>query len=216
MNGFVIAGTLAAAVASTASAGFTGWSVEVGAADANGNANYSVFLNVTNDFQYVFLNCFDYENRGGTMGAQHNDMFTDPDGGVFGTWSPAGTTAGLNAGDSYVTASGNYGGGLTGTALDPSFNDGVGDGLAFHSGWYDASPGSANNISMTTLKHKVAQIRRNVNLGNHDFWLRLGYKKANTTVALFGDGVITLVGVPAPGAIALLGLAGLTARRRRA
>lgn len=211
---------IAAAIASTASAGFTGWSVAY-VENGDGSRTYQVSLNVTTDQQYVFLNCFNYEGQAGAaMGATHQDNYSDPEGGVFGSWSPAATNlAWHNAGDSYVTATGNYGGGATGTALDPSFNDEIGDGLAWHAGWYDASPGTANNISMSTGSQRIMQITRNagaVNSGDHVFWLRLGYKVANTTTALFGDGFITLAGVPAPGAIALVGLAGLTATRRRA
>jgi uncharacterized protein (TIGR03382 family) len=44
--------------------------------------------------------------------------------------------------------------------------------------------------------------------------LQLAYKVNGTSTALFGNGSFQ-IGVPAPGAMALLGLAGLTGRRRR-
>ncbi|MSR18950.1 MAG: PEP-CTERM sorting domain-containing protein, partial [Phycisphaerales bacterium] len=46
-------------------------------------------------------------------------------------------------------------------------------------------------------------------------YLKIGFKVASTTTALFGQGNYTLVGVPAPGALALLGMAGFMSRRRR-
>jgi uncharacterized protein (TIGR03382 family) len=51
-------------------------------------------------------------------------------------------------------------------------------------------------------------------LGKARFNLTSGFKIANTTTALFGFGSY-VIGVPAPGAVALLALAGLAARRRR-
>jgi len=48
------------------------------------------------------------------------------------------------------------------------------------------------------------------------FGFTVGWKLAGTTTALFaGAGQSISIGVPAPGAIALLGLAGMAARRRR-
>jgi MYXO-CTERM domain-containing protein len=49
------------------------------------------------------------------------------------------------------------------------------------------------------------------------FHLKTGFKLASTTQALFGIGSFTIgvVPVPAPGALALLGLAGAFGRRRR-
>jgi uncharacterized protein (TIGR03382 family) len=44
--------------------------------------------------------------------------------------------------------------------------------------------------------------------------LQLAYKVNGTSTALFGNGSFE-IGIPAPGAMALLGLAGLTGRRRR-
>jgi hypothetical protein len=51
-------------------------------------------------------------------------------------------------------------------------------------------------------------------LGKSRFNLTSGFKIAGTTTALFGFGSY-VIGVPAPGAVALLALAGLAARRRR-
>ena len=199
-------------VATSASAAvFTGWTTSY-TVNSAGDRVHSIYANF-DVAGLIFLNCFDHEERAGAMGAKHNDMFTDVDGGVFGTWSPAGTNSGFNSTDSYVTATNNFGGGLTGTALDPSFNDDMGDHFNFHAGWYDASPGTMNVMA---ISHKVAQVVRSGSAADYRGFLKIGFKISNTTVALFGNGEYTLPGVPAPGALALLGIASLVSRRRRA
>jgi hypothetical protein len=45
--------------------------------------------------------------------------------------------------------------------------------------------------------------------------MQLSWKVAGTTTAIFGNGSFGLGVIPAPGAMALLGLAGLAGRRRR-
>ncbi|MSR19271.1 MAG: hypothetical protein EXS00_08980 [Phycisphaerales bacterium] len=60
---------------------------------------------------------------------------------------------------------------------------------------------------------KVAQIVRSATEGDYTAYLKIGFKVASTTTALFGQGNYTLT--PAPGALALLGLAGIVSRRRR-
>ncbi len=211
-NFCVLGGGLAAAIAASApGAVFTGWTSSM-TTNSAGNEVWSLYANF-DMAGLIFLNCFDHEERQGTMGALHNDMFTDPDGGVFGTWSPAGTNSGFNSTDSYVTATNSFGGGLTGTALDPSFNDNMGGGWAFHAGWYDASPGTMNVMGAS---HKVAQIVRSANAGYYRANLEIGFKISNTTTALFGNAEWSIGVVPAPGALALLGIAGLAGRRRRA
>jgi MYXO-CTERM domain-containing protein len=47
------------------------------------------------------------------------------------------------------------------------------------------------------------------------YTLRIAVNNATVSTPVFSDGSFTLGAVPAPGAIALLGLAGLTGRRRR-
>jgi hypothetical protein len=45
--------------------------------------------------------------------------------------------------------------------------------------------------------------------------LELTYKASGTAAGIFGTGTFVIPGIPAPGAVALAGLAGLTGRRRR-
>jgi hypothetical protein len=56
--------------------------------------------------------------------------------------------------------------------------------------------------------------RAAVQSGDFEFSLRLSYKVNRTSTALFGDGNLVLIGVPAPGALALACFA-LSGSRRR-
>lgn len=203
-----------ALIASGASAAvFTGWTVSPSL-----NSDFNEVWEIRANFDtagLVFLSCFDYEDHGGTpMAAIHADSLTDPAGGVFGSWRPAYTTPTQNPFDSYVTAHGTFGSPTSGgTTLGPSFDDTLGDHLAFHSEWYDPSPGTPNTIAGTS--YKVAQIVRAVGLGVHTSYLKLSFKIPGTTTVLFGSGEWS-IGMPAPGALALLGLGSVFSRRRRA
>ena len=191
------------------------------------------------------LNCFDFgkadatpegnqiaAGSSGTMNAVHNDQFqgnidSDGDGyndvfGSMGTWAADGsaqtTTQALT--DSFVTMQG-IGNGW-GTALDPSFGTPYGPqagGISppnSNAGWYDATPGTQNLIG-ATYRVRLLQIARVAADDNNLYTanLTLGYAYLGSTVAQFGYGSFT-IGAPAPGAIALVGLAGLVGRRRRA
>ena len=191
------------------------------------------------------LNCFDFAKAdatpegnqiaagsSGTMNAVHNDnlmgdLDTNGDGyadviGSMGTWA-AGTgdmSASQSLTDSFVTMQG-IGLGW-GTALDPSFGTPYGPqagGISppnSNAGWYDASPGTQNLIG-ATYRVRLLQIARVAADDNNLYTanLTLGYAYLGSTVAQFGYGSFT-IGAPAPGAIALVGLAGLVGRRRRA
>ena len=89
-------------------------------------------------------------------------------------------------------------------------------------GWYDATPGTANTIgaggTQGGYRILIAQIVRSGDdsaqgVSNHS--LQLSWKVAGTTTAIFGNGSFEIGVIPAPGAMALLGLAGLAGRRRR-
>ncbi len=170
--------------------------------------------------------------RVGAMGAVHNDNYigdidSDGDGnndvfGSVGTWvgdsSAMSSTQSLT--DSFVTMQG-IGNGW-GTALDPSFAVPFGP-LAYdiappgnvNAGWYDSTPGTANLVG-TTLKVRLLQIARlSTNTSVFTANMTLGYAAFGQTTPLFGYGSFTIGAVPAPGAMALLGLAGAFGRRRR-
>ena len=189
------------------------------------------------------LNCFDFAKAdatpegnqiaagsSGTMNAVHNDNFqgdvdSDGDGtpdvfGSMGTWAADGSamTSTQSLTDSFVTMQG-IGNGW-GTALDPSFGTPYGPAAGgisppnSNAGWYDATPGTQNLIG-ATYRVRLMQIARVAAEDTTAYTanLTLGYAYLGSTVAQFGYGSFT---IPAPGAIALVGLAGLVGRRRRA
>ena len=218
MKSLVAGSVLAAAVASVASAGFTGYSVQR-TITAGGNIQYQVFAN-WDQSGLVFLNAFNFATQSGTMNARHQDFFTAD--GEVGTWQAGSSVSAADRGeDSWVTASGLATASGWGSALDPGFANGgtVGD-INNGAGWYDATPGTPNAIgaggSQGGYRILLAQIVRNGNDADAlaTFYLKQAFKVAGTTTALFGEGTFT-IGVPAPGAMALLGLAGLAGRRRR-
>jgi hypothetical protein len=219
MKKSLVAGTmLAAAVASVASAGFTGYSVQR-TITAGGNIQYQVFAN-WDQSGLVFLNAFNFATQSGTMNARHQDFFTAD--GEVGTWQAGSSVSAADRGeDSWVTASGLATASGWGSALDPGFANGgtVGD-INNGAGWYDATPGTPNAIAAggTQGGYRIllAQIVRNGSDADAlaTFYLKNSFKVAGTTTALFSEGTFT-IGVPAPGAMALLGLAGMAGRRRR-
>ena len=208
----------AALVTSTASATFTGLTIETAFHAATGRNVYSIYANfsVSND---RILNCFDTMNMSGTMNALHTDnafgdIDTDGDGyadvfGATGAWSQTwNSTAGIPS-DSFVAI------GAPGpVALDPGFaGPYTSGGITDLSGWYDSTPGS-QNLAGVTLKVKIMQIAR-LAAGETAYTGRLnvGYALFGTTTPLFSGNVSYTL--PAPGALALLGLAGIVSRRRR-
>jgi len=216
----------AALVASSASAAFTGFSVDR-TVTAEGNTQYKIYAN-WNQSNAVMLNAFNFTQLSGALNARHQDAGEDPDGNPLASWSAGvnllGTAARNN--DSWVTVSGSGTSGGHDTALDPSFVYAAGSTdrsfIPHNAGWYEASPGTPNVVqaggNQGGYRMMLLQIVRS---GSGDdpiatFGFTVGWKVANTTTALFGGtGQVITIGVPAPGAIALLGLAGLAARRRR-
>ena len=214
----LVAGSmLAAAVASVASAGFSGYSVNR-TVTAGGNIQYQVFAN-WDQSGLVFLNAFNFATQSGTMNARHQDFFVAD--GEVGTWQAGSSVSSADRGeDSWVTASGLATSSGWGTALDPGFANGgtVGD-INNGAGWYDATPGTANNIlaggTEGGYRMLLAQIVRSGDDSSQAgsvHSMQLAWKVAGTTTAIFGNGSFA---IPAPGAMALLGLAGLAGRRRR-
>lgn len=205
-----------ALITSTATATFTNVSVE---RVTNGERSiYSVYANFTVSNDRI-VNAFDFTNVTGTMAALHNDnafgnIDTDGDGyadvfGATGAWSQTwNNTAGIPT-DSFVMI------GAPGpVALDPGFTGPfISGSVANGSGWYDSTPGS-QNLAGATLRVKLMQIARSsaqeqIFTAN----ITVGYAAFGTTTAQFGNGSFT---IPAPGALALMGFAGLVSRRRRA
>ena len=225
MNAFFVSSVAVFAAASTATAGFTGFSADR-VVLSNGNIQYKVYANF-NDVglpagqSWVFLNAYSHATVSGTMNAVHQDFFVQD--GEVGTWQAGSSVSAADRDfDSWVTASGLATSSGWGTALDPGFTSGgtVGD-VNNGAGWYDATPGTPNAIGVggTQGGYRIllAQIVRNGNDADAlaTFYLKNAFKVAGTTTALFAEGTFSIGVVPAPGAMALLGVAGLAGRRRR-
>jgi hypothetical protein len=225
MKSLAIFGAVAL-VASSASAAFTGFSVDR-VITAEGNTQYKVYAN-WDQSNAVMLNAFNFTQISGSLNARHQDAGEDADGNPLASWSAnvnlLGTAARNN--DSWVTVSGSGTSGGNDTSLDPSFSYPAGNAdrsfIPANAGWFDATPGAPNAVlaggAQGGYRMLLVQIVRS---GSGDdpiatFGMTVGWKLANTTTALFaGAGQVITIGVPAPGALALLGLAGLAARRRR-
>ena len=221
-------------ITSSASAIFTGWTTSVAAVYGTQGWRdvYSVYANFSNDgaagSNARMLNIFDFgkadstpegnqiaNGTSGIMSAVHNDNAISINS--IGTWE-AGADA-FNVGsdqfltDSYVTMKGI--GNNWGTILDPSFTEpsGLNAGtIPITAGWYTSSPATPYLVG-TTLKYKVLQIAHVAGCGNvFTANMTLGYAAFGQFTPLFGYGSFT---IPAPGAMALLGLAGAFGRRRR-
>ncbi len=191
----------AALITSSASATFTGLTVEVAYHAATGRNVYSMYANFTVSNDRI-LNVFHTMNIAGTMSALHTDnafgdIDTDGDGyadvfGATGAWSQTwNSTAGIPS-DSFVTI------GAPGpVALDPGFTGPfVSASIANLSGWYDSTPGSENLIG-TTLKVKVMQIAR-LAAGETAYTgqFNIGYAAFGATTPLFSGNVQYTIGPP--------------------
>jgi hypothetical protein len=220
MTRFVLASVVASTLAASASASFTGFE-SVRTITAAGNTQYKLYANFSAG-NYVFLNAFSWANTGAALNARHQDAAEDLDGNPSQSWSASvnllGTTARDN--DSWVSASGSGTSAGADASLDPGFNPSNTGEIPAGAGWFDATPGTGNAITAANpaggFRMLIAQICRtgddNGYFSTHG--LQISYKVVGTATALFGSGSFT-IGVPAPGAMALLGLAGLAGRRRR-
>ena len=216
MRSLMCAAAMVVGSASTALAGFTGFTADR-AVLSNGNIQYKVYANFDNvglpsGQSWVFLSCYSHTRVSGTMNAVHNDFFVDD--GEVGTWrAGSSVSAATRDLDSWVTASGLATSSGWGTALDPGFTNGgtVGD-INNGAGWYDATPGTANTV--TGGRMLIMQIVRTAaNDSVYTANLSITYKVSGSSTPI-QPGAFQYT-IPAPGAVALAGLAGLTGRRRR-
>lgn len=207
-----------ALIASSSHAGFSGYTVEQVNTDA-GNTQFRVYANFDAS-GFVMLNILGFQSvSGAAMNARHQDNATDANENPSQSWNPGfnGTLAVRNE-DSWVTASGSSTSGGNDTTLDPSFTPSNSSYIPNTSGWYDATPGAPNNVLAGGASHRmlVLQIVRSGTgadaYATSTFSMVTGYKVALTTTAQFGNGSFT---IPAPGALALVGLVGAFGRRRR-
>ena len=137
-------------------------------------------------------------------------------GGIFDTEA-------LQYADSFVTIGGfDFGsapaqapGAGSGTGLDPNFG---GNNAAYPgalAGWYNGNPPSLNGQVGNGAAGLGVLIGRFAYSGDFDLSGSELFVTWNQGLGTPGDQAGFIVNVPAPGAMALLGLAGLTGRRRR-
>ncbi len=215
---------LAAALAlvGAANADFTGYSV-VSSSVAGYNV-YQVFGQFNGATDTV-LNAFQIHAIAGSslQGFVHADALT---GGapstVAGTWNPQFVLA-PGAADSFVCigggtgfASGNSTNGDPGWGAAGFNQTGIPDGAtAGVAGWFNSNPpnlqGRVNASGQTLLGQFVLAVG---DTAGRTFFMKVGYNSGVAGAPVqFGEGLFSL---PTPGAVALLGLAGLAGRRRRA
>jgi hypothetical protein len=213
-------GMLAAlAVAGVASADFTGYSTV--RTESGAYVKYELFGNFDGATDTV-LNAFHISLVSGSSTFYHADALN---GGVIGsaagTWNPQFVLV-PGAMDSYVCIGGGEGfASGNSTAADPDwgpagFNQAqipYGDGT-FGPGWFNQNPpnlqGRVNANGQVKLGQFVIAAADEAN--GATIFLKVGYNNGQGGGVQFGEGNFTL---PTPGAVALLGLAGLTRRSRR-
>ena len=217
MTKSIIAGALGAiSLSMAATAGFTGFTADR-VVLSNGNIQYKVYANFDNvglptGQSWVFLNAYSHSTVSGTMNAVHQDFFTAD--GEVGTWQAGSSVSAADRPfDSWVTASGLATSSGWGTALDPGFGNGgtIGD-VNNGAGWYDATPGTANTVTGGRML-MMQIVRTAANDSVYTANLSITYKVSGTSTPI-QPGAFQYT-IPAPGAIALAGLAGLAGRRRR-
>ena len=211
----------ALAVVGSANANFTGYSVS---STTNGTYNmYQVFGNFDGATDTV-LNAFQIHAIVGSSlaGFVHNDALTSgAPSTVSGTWNPQFVLA-PGAFDSYVCIGGGTGfssgnstngdpGWGTSGLNQPGIPDGTTAGVA---GWFNSNP---PNLQGRVVSGQVLLASMVLAVGDttgRTFFMKVGYNSGVAGAPVqFGEGLFTL---PTPGAGALLGLAGLAGRRRRA
>jgi len=225
---------LAAAVSSVSSATFVNYVVTKTTTSNSGVSLdvYTLWARFDGATDTV-LNVFNFNAVGGaaTNVFYHKDN-SDYNGGVlskqYGTWSPTLTgSATLNRPyDSFLTIGGNSGATNT-TAADPSWPT-AGGGWnradipsGFNIGWYNSSPpnlqGRVGSAGNTATDVRLGQFVIDAGTDVGDFNLKTAYNNGVTgSPVQFAETTFHLgTPVPGPGALALLGLAGLAGRRRR-
>ena len=243
MKTVILVASVASAIAASANAGFLGFTGFTYIA-GNGNRVIDVFAVVSNASDKL-LNVYNANitNNAGAAGAT---FFTQQAGLATRGWKPdAATSSRSNTVDSFMTIGVDGGApyegqyyASQGTGADGGFTFGwstLGNTVPANAGWFLSPPTLPDSIAesltgMTGTRVNLGPAGADSNLG---VWCAHLVMDGSTTSCLWGataaikDGVTGLVSsgsvtagqlipVPAPGAIALMGLAGFAARRRRA
>jgi hypothetical protein len=173
------------------------------------------------------LNAFHFNKTvgGGNPVFHHADALTGGvDSTVAGTWNPQFVLA-PGAMDSYVCIGGGEGfASGNSTNADPDFGAagfnqaqipflGAPGNTTNGPGWFNSNPPNLQGRVDALGRVKIGQFVIGTNDAPVTLFLKLGYNNGQTGAPVeFAQGTFT---IPAPGAIALLGLAGLAGRRRR-
>jgi MYXO-CTERM domain-containing protein len=200
----VLAGAAALAVSGFASAGFVGMDVQSSVID--GKTVFQVFakFNNAND---VVLSVF------GVNGIPAGGFFNNDFAG--GSWAPQFTNPAAITTDSFVTIGGTPGF-TNSTQADPNWG-GSGftqPGIPNNAGWFNSNPPNLQGkVNAGTLSTLIAQFSFAGTVPTFTSPITVSFNQGLGTPTQFATSSFT---VPAPGAVALLGLAGLAGRRRRA
>ena len=214
----LLASTIGLSVASIASADFIGFD---GVVSTNSQGNNVVQMyGVYDTSDAVVLNVFGAD-IGAPVGFTHNDVQV----GNGGSWKPDASLDIPNfadsSNDSYVTVGYGVGAdaGTNGTALDPSFGTGLGGTIPVGAGWYNGNPNAPQTVEAfgggyDGLSGYAVMLGQFVFSGDliFEFTADIGANSGSGSEVVFGQDTFI---IPAPGALALLGLGGLVARRRR-
>ena len=218
---FIIGSTTALLLTGAASAEFIGFDGTL-TENSQGNNVVQMFA-VFDNADAVGLNVFnaDITNDGGFV---QNDVQV----GAGGSWLPSNSLdiPGFadSGNDSYVTIG--YGVGAAaasnGTSLDPGFGNGLGGTIPSGAGWFNGNPPAEQVATAFAggtdgLSGYAVMIGQFVFAGElvFSFEAEMGSNSGAGSEVDFGQDLYTLPAIPAPGALALLGLGGLVARRRR-
>ena len=221
---------LAAAVTSVSSANFVSYVVTKTSTTNSGVALdvYTLWARFDGPTDTI-LNALNFNRVDGSAGNMfyHKDNASYNSGVLqqeFGTWNPSqtGNAAANRPFDSYLTI-GNKAVGTNPTQADPSWPSAGGSWdradlpSGFNIGWFNPNPpnfqGRVGVGANTATDVRLGQFVVDAGADGGTWSLRVGYNSGVQGAPVqFGDGSFSL---PAPGALALLGLAGLAGRRRR-
>jgi len=234
----LIASTIATGcIAVPASSSFVGFIVtSVNVTNSGQNLRvYSVFARFNGPTD-TLLNCFNLGSStpGGLVGFWHKDNAEYNSGALsqeFGTWNPS-QTGSITANrpfDSYLTVGGQAAGTNTSNADGSWVSGGNADARSWNRpdlpnngtlGWFNSNPpnlqGRVGTAPNTATDVRIGQFVLSAGHSARTMTLTVGYNDGVPGTAVqFGTNTFDLGVIPAPGAVALLGLAGLAGRRRR-
>jgi MYXO-CTERM domain-containing protein len=213
----LLVGVAATMVAGSASAAFVSMNV-VSSTVSQGADTFYVFkvyakFNNAND---TVLNAYGM-NALPAGSFWHNDFLSGGGSNVAGTWSPTLIPSSTAAGtDSWVTIGGNAADFGNSTSADPGWGAAGWNqaGIPANAGWFNQNPPNLQGrVNANTLQTIIAQFVFKNTIAGFSTPITIGYNQGLGTSAQFATSSFA---VPAPGAVALLGLAGLAGRRRRA